>query len=118
MGFIHKTGNTQEVLVNGAGVDHPVAEGFMYAEGSPPDGYFMTTALEVKSPAQRAQEILDENFSPEMLATLVTVIPGLERFLQVGTEKSLAAARLVLLAAQLPADLEDERQSLLNLFGG
>jgi len=65
-----------------------------------------------------ALRVLDENASPELLAHLSPILPSIKLLAEAGTTKGIQAALLVLTGVQVPNELEDEKQLLLQKLSG
>ena len=65
-----------------------------------------------------ALRVLDENASPLFIAQLSPILPSIKLLAEAGTTKGIQAALLVLAGLEVPADLEDEKQLLLQKLGG
>jgi hypothetical protein len=65
-----------------------------------------------------AFRVLDESASPLFLAQLSPILPSIKLLAEAGTAKGIEAALLVLAGLEVPAELEDEKQLLLQKLGG
>jgi len=91
-------------------------EGEVWVDENSPDVVaFLTPSESFSALALRA---LDESASVALIAQLAPILPSIKLLAEAGTEKGIQAALLVLSGLPLPADLEDERQVLLQKLGG
>lgn len=108
MGFIRKIGDSTQVLVNGAGEDHPVTPGYEYWPGEPPEGYALVRLGKI-APTEAMRQIAELILPlPDAIKNaLMPAIGVLRSSLEFG-DVGYVQRQLTAMAETLPADAATE----------